>query len=118
MNGDGGGRKHPVAGAGKSEGNGQAGRDGWDCGLLGYSKATILECAEVAIARAPGFGKNDKAGAAVDGVLREPPHALEIGRTANVGNGNIAETFHEPAVGGNLEVGFEFPATHELRDHA
>src|SRR6266446_6311231 len=118
MHGDGGGPEHPVAGAVVLEGADEADRSDGDAELLGEPEAAVLELVDAAIAGAFGFGENDEAGAAVDGVLGEAPHALDVGGTAHVGDGDIAETLHEPAVGGNFEMGFELPAAHELRNRA
>src|SRR5712675_1171112 len=118
MNGHGGGPEHPVAGAVMLERTDQAYGDDGDAELLGETEAAILEFVDVTVAGALGFRKNDEAGAAIDGVLREAPHSLDIGRAADVGHRNIAETLHEPAVGGNLEMRLEFPAAYELRNGA
>ena len=118
VDGDRGWPEHPVAGAVMLEGADQAdGHDG-DTELLREAKAAVLKFVDVTGASALGFRKNDEAGAAVDGVLGEAPHALDVGRAAHVGNGNIAETLHVPTVGGDFEVGFQFPTAHELRDSA
>lgn len=118
MDGDGRRPKHPVAGAMMVDGTNQADRDNRNAQLLRHAETTVLELINVAIATALRFRKNDQAGAAVDGVLREPPHALEIGRTAHIRDRNISEALHEPAIGGDFEVGFQFPATDVLRDGA
>src|SRR6266446_3520660 len=118
MHGDGGGPEHPVAGAVVLEGADEADRSDGDAELLGEPEAAVLELVDAAIAGAFGFGENDEAGAAVDGVLGEAPHALDVGGTAHVGDGDIAETLHEPAVGGNFEMRFQFPSAHELRNGA
>src|ERR1700693_6065441 len=110
MNGDGGGPEHPVPGAVMLEGTDEADGNDGDAELLREAEAAVLEFVDVAIARALGFGKNDEAGAAIGGVLREAPHALDVGRAAHVGDGDVAETLHEPAVGGDFEMGFELPA--------
>src|SRR5260370_20991983 len=65
-----------------------------------------------------GFGKNDEAGPAVDGILREAPHALQIRRPPHIRNGDIAESLHQPAVSRNLEVRFQLPSPHKLRNGA
>src|ERR1700737_442068 len=54
----------------------------------------------------------------MDCVLGEAPHSLEIGGAAHVGDGDVAETLHEPAVGGDFEMGLEFPTADELRNGA
>src|SRR4029077_10540870 len=118
MDGDGGGPEHPVAGAVMLEGADEADGDDGDAELLRETEAAVLAFVDVTVAGTLGFGKDDEAGAAVDGVLREAPHTLDVGGAAHVGNGNVAETLHEPAVGGDLEMGLEFPAAHELRDGA
>src|SRR5260370_2198795 len=118
MHGDSGGREHPVAGAVMLEGAEQADGNDGDAELLREAEAAVLEFVDAAVAGAVGFGKNDEGGAAIDRVLGEAPHALDVGGAAHVGDGNVAETLHEPAVGENFEVGFELPAAHELRNHA
>src|SRR5690349_14614696 len=99
MNGDGGGPEHPVAGAVMLEGADEADGDDRDAKLLSEAEAAVLEFVDMAVASALGFGKNDEAGAAIDGVLGEAPHALNVGGAAHVGDGNVAKTLHEPAVG-------------------
>ena len=94
----------------------QAYGDNGDTKLLGHAETAILERIEVAVAGAHGFRKDDQAGAAVDGILRQTPHALQIGRPADVRDRNVAETLHEPAIGGNFEMGFQLPTTHVLRN--
>src|SRR5882762_1386559 len=112
------GPEHPVACAVMLERADQAYGDDRDSELLGEAEAAILEFVDVTVAGTLGFRKNDEACAAIDGVLREAPHSLDIGRAADVGHRNIAETLHEPAIGGNLEMRFKFPAAHELRNGA
>src|SRR5580704_1496826 len=118
MNGDGRGPKHPVASAMMLDGSNQADGNNGNAELLRDAEAAFLECIHVAVARALGFRKNDEACPAVDGVLREAPHAFEIGRTADVGYRNITKAFHQPAIRRNLEVRFQFPPTNVLRDGA
>src|SRR6267154_3578972 len=118
MNGYGRGPEHPVARAVMLERADQAYGDDGDAEVLGETEAAVLEFVDVTVAGALGFRKNDEACSAIDGVLREAPHSLDIGRAADVGHRNIAETLHEPAVGGNFEMRFEFPAAHELRNGA
>jgi len=101
-----------LEGADEADGN-----DG-DADLLREAETAVLEFVDVAVAGALGLGKNDEAGAAVDGVLREAPHALDVGGAARIRDGDIAEAFHEPAVGGYFEMGFKFPAARELRNRA
>src|SRR5579859_5432106 len=98
------------------EGPDQADGNDGDAELLGEAEAAVLKFVDVAVTGALAFGKNDEAGAAVDGFLGEAPHAFNVGRAVYVGNGNIAETLHEPAIGGNFEMGLEFPAARELRN--
>src|SRR6266404_3223983 len=110
--------EHPVTRAVMLEGSHQAdGHDG-DAELLRNAKAAVLELIHVAVACTLGFRKNDQAGAAVNGVLRQPPHALEVRRAANVWHGNIPEALHQPAIRWNLEMRFQLPATDELRNGA
>ncbi len=89
-----------------------------DAELLGQAEAAVLEFVDVAVAGTLGFGKNDEAGAAIDGVLREAPQAFDIGGATDVWDGDVAETLHEPAVGGNFEMRLEFPAAHDLWNRA
>lgn len=116
--GDSGGPKHPVAGAMMFERADQADGNDGEAQLLSDAEAAILEFVDMAVTSALGFGKNDQAGAGVDGVLREAPHALEVGRAADVGDWNIAETFHQPTIGGNFEMRLELPTADELRNGA
>ena len=94
MDGDGGGPEHPVAGAVMLEGADEADGGDGDAELLREAEAAVLEFVDVAVASALGFGKDDEAGAAMDGVLSEAPHALDVGGTAHVGDGDVAETLH------------------------
>src|SRR4029077_5983739 len=57
-------------------------------------------------------------GAAVDGVVRQSPHALEVGGATDIRHGHIAETLHQPAVSRDFGVRFEFPAADILRNGA
>src|SRR6202790_4741340 len=116
MDGDRRGPKHPVASAMMLDGTDQADGHDRDAELLRDAEATFLESINVAVARALRFRKNDEARPAVDGVLREAPHALEIGRTAHVRDGDVAEALHQPAIGRNFEVRFQLPAADILRD--
>ena len=118
MDRDGRGPEHPVAGAMMLDGSDQADGNNGNAELLRDAEAALFEHIDVAIARALGFRKNDEARAAVDGVLREAPHALEIGRTADVGDRDVAEALHQPAIRRNLEVRFQFPAANVLRNGA
>src|SRR5258705_65046 len=118
MNGHRCGPEHPVTGAVMLERADQAYGDDRDSELLGEAEAAVLEFVDVTVAGAPGFGKNDEAGAAINGVLGEAPHAFEVRGAAHIWHGNIAETLHEPTVGGDLEMRLEFPAAHELRNGA
>src|SRR5260370_8936898 len=86
--------------------------------LLRNAKAAVLELIHVPVARPLRFGKNNQAGAAVDGVLREAPHALQIRRAPDIWYRDVAEALHQPAVRGNLKVGFQLPSAHKLRDRA
>src|ERR1043166_9728638 len=99
MDGDGGGPEHPVAGAVMLEGADQAYGDDGDAELLGEAEAAVLEFIDVTVAGALGFGKDDQARAAADCFLSEAPHAFDVGGTAHVGDGDVAETLHEPAIG-------------------
>src|SRR6267154_2707881 len=118
MDGYGGGPEHPVAGAVMLEGADQAYGDDGDAELLRETEAAVLEFVHVAVAGALGFRKNNKAGAAIHRVLREAPHAFDVGSATYVGDGNIAETLHEPAISGDLEMRFELPSANELRNGA
>src|SRR6267154_975245 len=116
MNGYGRGPEHPVARAVMLERADQAYGDDGDAELLGETKAAVLEFVDVTVAGALGFRKNDEAGAAIDGVVGQPPHALDVGGASHVGDRNVAEALHEPAVGGDLEMGFKLPSAHDLRN--
>src|SRR5580692_11184572 len=118
MNGDGRGPKPPMSGAMMLAGTDQAHGHNRDAELLRHAEAALLKVINVAVAGALRFRKNDQARPAVDSVLREAPHALEIGRTANVGNRHVAKALHEPSIRRNLEVGFQLPAADVLRDRA
>src|SRR6266571_145150 len=108
--------EHPMTGTVMLKRANEA--DGYDgnAELLRDAEAAVLKLIHAAIARPPGFGKDDKACAGINGVLREAPHALQVRRASNVRNGNVAEALHQPAVRGNFEVGFQLPATDKLRD--
>src|SRR5438270_10659060 len=118
VDGHGGGPEHPVAGAVMLKRADQADRHDRYAELLREAETAVLEFVHVAVAGALGFGKNDEAGATIDGVLREPPHALDVGGAAYIRYGNIAKTLHEPAVGGDLKMRLELPTTDKLRDGA
>src|SRR5713101_1084539 len=110
--------EHPVARPVMLKGAHQT--DGYDRNteLLRDAKAAVLKFIHSPVARPPGFRKNNQAGAAVDGVLREPPHALQVRRPPDIRNGDVAEALHQPAVRGNLEVRFQLPSADKLRDGA
>src|SRR5579885_2305850 len=82
--------------------------------MLGNPERAILKFIDPAIASALSLWKHDQAGSVVDGVFRQSPHALKIGRAAHVRHGHVAEALHQPAVHRNLEVRFEFPAADKL----
>src|SRR4029077_9683637 len=82
------------------------------------AEAAVLKRIEMAGAGAHRFGENDQAGAAVDGVLRQAPHALQVRGAAHVGYRNIAEALHEPTVRRDFEMRFELPAAHKLGNGA
>ena len=86
--------------------------------LLRDPETAFIEFIDMAVATAFRVRKNDEAGAAIDGVLREPPHALEIGRAPHVGDRNVSEALHQPSVGRYFEMGLKFPAADVLRDGA
>src|SRR6266852_9688147 len=71
---------HPVARPVVVERPHQAHRHDGNPELLRHPEAAVLELIHVPVARPLGFRKNNQAGAAVDGVLRQPPHALQIRR--------------------------------------
>ncbi len=110
--------EHPVARPVMLNGSHQANWNDGNPELLRHAEAAVLKLIHVSVARPLGFRKNDQAGAAIDGVLREPPHALQIRRAPDIRNGNIAEALHQPAVRRNLEVRFQLPSAHKLRDRA
>src|SRR5262249_12151671 len=82
--------------------------------LLGDAEAAILKFIHVTVPRALGLGENDKARAGIDGSLRHAPHAFQIRGAPHIRHRHISEALHQPAVSGNLEVRFQFPAAHEL----
>src|SRR5258708_19490 len=94
--------------------------DGYDgnAELLCDAEAAVLELIHSPVACPLGFGKNDKAGAAIYGVLREAPHTPQIRRAPDIRNRNVPEALHQPAVCGNLEMGFQLPPADKLRDGA
>ena len=61
-----------------------------------------------------GFGKDNQAGAAIDGVLCEAPHALQVRGAAQIRDGNIAEALHQPAICRDFEVRFQLPSANHL----
>src|ERR1700680_1831071 len=93
-------------------------RNDGDAQLLRYAESAVLEFADVTITRTLSFWKNNQAGAAVNSVLRQPPHAFQIRRASHVGHRHIAESFHQPSIRGNFEMRFQFPTAHELRDRS
>src|SRR5262249_33482713 len=117
-NGDVSGPEHPVAGTVVLEGANDADRHDGNFELLGDAEGAVLKLVHTTVACALPFRKDDEAGAALDGVAGEAPHALEVGGAAYIGNGNVAEAFHEPAVDGDFKVRFELPAADKLRDGA
>src|SRR5260370_20133549 len=110
--------EHPVPRPVMLNGSHQTNRYDGNTELLRDAEAAILELIHLPVARSLGFGKNDEAGPAVDGILREPPHALQIRRPPHIRNGDIAESLHQPAVSRNLEVRFQLPSPHKLRNGA
>ncbi len=68
------------------------------------------------IAGARAFGESDQADAGIErgfGALRHDFQAFAAGR---IGDGNISEAAHHPAVDRDFEVRFEFEAAQELRN--
>src|SRR6267154_1786449 len=110
--------KHPVARPVVLERSHQA--DGYDgnAKLLRHAEAAVLKLVHVTVARALGFRKNNQAGAAVDSFLCQPPHAFQIRRPPHIRNRYVAEALHQPPVRRNLEVRFQLPSAHQLRDGA
>src|SRR6266852_1318463 len=110
--------QHPVASPVVLKGAHQT--DGYDGNskLLRHAEPAILELIHSPVARPLGFRKNNQAGAPVEGILREAPHSLHVRRPPHIRNGHIAEALHQPAVRGNLEVGFQLPAAHKVRNGA
>ena len=86
--------------------------------LLRDAKSAILEFINVADARALGLREDDQTCSRINGCLCQAPHAFQIRGAPHIGNGNVAKALHEPAVRGNLEVRFQFPATDKLRNGA
>src|SRR5215467_8483144 len=70
------------------------------------------------VARTLGFGENDEACAGINGGLSQAPHALQIRGAPHIGHRHVAETLHQPAVSGNLEMRLQFPPAHKLRNGA
>src|SRR5258708_1108767 len=118
VHGDGRGPEHPVAGAVVLDGADDTDRHDGNFQLLGDAESAVLKFIDAAVASALRFRKNDEAGAAIDGVAGKSPHASEIGRTTDIGHGNVTESFHQPAINWNVEMRFELPTTHKLRDGA
>src|ERR1700687_930515 len=99
MNGDRGGPEHPVPGAVMLEGADDTNGGDGDAELLSEPEAAVLKFVDVAIAGALGFGENDEAGAATDGVLSEAPHALDVGGATHVGEVDITAKLRSPTLG-------------------
>ena len=86
--------------------------------LLCDAESPVLKFTHVPVTRAFGLRKNNQASAAVDCALRKTPHALQIRRTPHIRNWNVSKTLHQPPVGWNLEVRFQLPSAHKLRNGA
>ena len=110
--------QHPAAGPVMLKGAHQAHRHNRNAQLLRHAETAVLELIHVTVARPFGFGKNNQAGATIDCVLRQPPHALQIRRPPHIRNRHVAEALHQPAVRRNLEVRLQLPPAHKLRDGA
>src|SRR6266478_4541632 len=110
--------QHPVARPVVPKRSHQAHRRDRNPQLLRHPEAAVLELIHVPVARPLGFRKNNQAGAAVDGVLRQPPHALQIRRPPHIRNRHVPKSLHQPAVCRDLEMRFQLPSAHKLRDGA
>src|SRR6266699_2677537 len=110
--------QHPMARPVMLKGAHQTYRHDRNAKLLRHAQAAVLKLTHLPVARPPGLRKNDQAGAAVDRVLREPPHPFQIRRPPHIRDWDVAEALHQPAVRRNLEVGFQLPSAYKLRDGA
>src|SRR5258708_1176385 len=110
--------QHPVARPVMLERSHQTHRYDRNPKLLRDAEATVLKFIQSPVARALGFRKNNQAGAPIDSVLRQPPHTLQIRRPSHIRHRHVAKALHQPAVRGNLEVRFELPSPHKLRNRA
>src|SRR6266702_4684786 len=110
--------QHPMARPVMLKGAHQTYRHDRNAKLLRHAKAAVLKLTHLPVARPPGLRKNDQAGAAVDRVLREPPHTFQVRRPPHIRDWDVAEALHQPAVRRNLEMGFQLPSAHKLRDRA
>src|SRR6266481_947216 len=96
--------QHPVARPVVLKRSHQAHRHYRNAKLLRHAEPAILKLIHVPVARPFRFRKNNQASAAVNGILRQPPHALQIRRTPHIRNRDVAEALHQPAVRRNFEV--------------
>src|SRR5580704_729775 len=79
-------------------------------------KNPFLEWLDMAVARARAFGKSDQADAGIERGLGASGHQRECFAAGRVGNSDVAEAAHQPAVDGDFEMRFKFEAANELRD--
>src|SRR5713226_9105523 len=97
MNGDLRWPQHPVARPVMLERPHQTHRYDRNPKLLCDAEATVLKFIQSPVARALGFRKNNQAGAPIDGVLRQPPHTLQIRRPPHIRHRHVAKALHQPA---------------------
>ena len=110
--------QHPVARPVMLERPHQADRHDGNPQLLRHAETAVLKLVHVPVACALRFRKNNQACTLFDGVLRQPPHALQIRRPPYIRNRNVAKALHQPPVRRNLEVRFQLPPAHQLRNRA
>src|SRR6266849_1572499 len=110
--------QHPVARPVMLKGTHQTHRYDRNPQLLRDSEATVLKFIQSPVARALGFRKNNQAGAPIDSVLRQPPPTLQIRRPSHIRHRHVAKALPQRAVRGNLEMRFQLPSPHKLRNRA
>src|SRR5882672_11693377 len=110
--------QHPVARSVMLKGPHQAYGHDRNAELLRHAEPAVLELIHSPVARPFRLRKNNQARASIDGILRQPPHALQVRRTPHIRYRHVTEALHQPAVGGNLEVRFQLPPPHKLRNRA
>src|SRR5215469_2773490 len=100
------------------DGTYQADRHNRHTKLLREPETAVLKLVHMAVARALRLRKNNERDAAVDRLLGHTPKALQVLGAADIGYWHIPEALHQPTVHGNVEMGFQFPAAHQLRNRA